>query len=163
MQTKITVNDIEFEFAEIAARNGCKTFWMAKWHTTEAQWCAVMGGKLVNGARYPKVNVSLIDCEAFCAKLSEATGGEFRLPTEFEFCAALGKDPENLAEYAVFGVDAITEVATKLPNEFELFDMHGLAWHHCAPELKANGEQRKTHVLRGGSWLGDRVRVISAS
>ena len=153
MQTKISVNGAEFEFVEISARNGCETFWMAVTHTTEAQWCAVMGGKLVNGARFPKVNVSLNDCEAFCDKLNELTGGEFRLPTEFEYCAALGKEPENLADYAVFDVDAITEVGTNLPNEFGLYDIRGLAWHHCALEEKRNGKPRKWHALRGGSWL----------
>ena len=153
---EITVNDVDFEFCEITARNGCDTFWLAKTHTTEAQWCAVMGGEFVNGANFPKVGVSLNDCEEYLAKLNKLTGGKFGLPSEFEYCAALGKEPENLEDYAVFGQGRIAEVGTKLPDENGVYDLRGLVWHRLAPEIKTNGKPRKYHALRGGSWVLNR-------
>lgn len=154
---KITVNNVDFEFIEITARNGCNAFWMATTHTTEAQWCAVMGGEFVNGANFPKVNVSLNDSEEYLAKLNKLTGGEFRLPTELEYCAALGKEPENLEDYAVFGRDRIIEVGTKLPDANGVYDLRGLAWHHLAPEQEINDMPRKLQTLRGGAWWRDRM------
>lgn len=135
-------SDVEMKFVHLPAGFGCDQFWMSVTPVTEAQWADVMGGKPTT-SRKPKLEVNFEDAQAFCEKL----GPKYRLPTEFEWCRAVGVEPTNLADYAVFGgQDNCPDVATKLPNEYGLYDMRGLCWEW----LEGDGTEIKW--LRGGSW-----------
>src|SRR5207302_1498372 len=75
-------------------------------------------------------------------------------------------DLNSMAWYKANSGNKTHPVATKLPNAFGLFDMHGNVWEWCqdwfhdsyngAPTdgsaWPSAGEQ-KERVLRGGSWL----------
>lgn len=151
---KITyVNDVpavkkdeaEIRLIKLPAGFGCEELWYGETPVTEGQWQSMMGGELDKGENYPKVKVSFTDVEKFCEKLSVSSGVDFRLPTEIEQCRALGEEPTELKDYVVFGQDIITEVKTKLPNEYGLFDVRGLIWEWSETETELKS-------LRGGSW-----------
>ena len=145
-------NEAEIRLIKLPAGFGCEELWYGETPVTEGQWRDVMGGKLDKGENYPKVNVSFTDAEEFCAKLFASSGEDFRLPTELEQCRAMGHEPTDLKDYAVFRQNNIVEVKTKLPNEYGLFDVRGLIW-----EWAETGDERKT--LRGGSWLYSQVNA----
>lgn len=111
---------------------------------TQAQWVVVMGSlpekQLSLGKAYepnrPVVYVSYLDCEKFCEVLSERTGKKYRIPTgkEWEYACRAGTTTkyscldEELKDHAVFDRERITDVKTKKPNPWGLYDMHGLVW-----------------------------------
>jgi formylglycine-generating enzyme required for sulfatase activity len=88
-------------------------------------------------AGYPALSMSQKGAESFCAWLSEASGRRFRLPTvdEWEYAARAGSptiygcgDEAALDEHAWFRDNANRKtqpVATRTPNAFGLFDLHG--------------------------------------
>jgi formylglycine-generating enzyme required for sulfatase activity len=129
---------------------------------------------------YPAICMTQHSCRTFCKWLSAKTGRYYRLPTEAEWeyaCRAgttsaysFGDDPEDLEEYAWF-FDNIDEgyekVATKKPNPWGLYDMHGnvaewvLDQYDEAGYPPAAGAMKdplaipKTlypRVVRGGGW-----------
>ena len=96
--------------------------------------------------------VNYSDCLAFCAKLNEMTGLNFRIPTEAEWeFAARGGNKSHGYEYA--GSDSVNDVAwwketipsstlwtdgwgtqtvaTKAPNELGIYDMSGNVEEWC--------------------------------
>ena len=111
--------------------------------------------------RLPAVDVSWHDAIAFCNRLSEREGYRpcyrrkfrrwlcdwhadgYRLPTEAEWeyaCRAgtttryaFGDDPARLDAYAWFADNARAPqaVASKRPNPWGLYDMHGNVWEWC--------------------------------
>jgi formylglycine-generating enzyme required for sulfatase activity len=122
----------------------------------------------------PGIYVSWYDAWCFARWL----GADYRLPTEAQWeyaCRAggdgkwcFGSDEASLGEYAWYGEDwekgATHPVATKQPNAWGLYDMHGNVWEWCAdwfddqyydrspldnPLGPATGSFR---VFRGGSW-----------
>ena len=134
------------------------------------------------GDNYPAVWVSWDDATEFCAKLTalEHKSGKlsvnqtYRLPTEAEWeyaCRAgtttaysFGDAESKLGDYAWYddnSGDEPHEVATKKPNPWGLFDMHGNAWEWCEdwhedslsggndPKGPSAGSDR---VIRGGCW-----------
>lgn len=121
---------------------GIPEFELGATPVTQLQWVSIMGALPDDVDEYvpnnPVTGVSFIDAVEFCEKLSEQTGETMRLPTEEEWehaCRAgsdtnyhFGDDPAELKDYAVFDKEEITEVATKLPNPYGLYDMHGLVW-----------------------------------
>jgi formylglycine-generating enzyme required for sulfatase activity len=140
-------SEVEMNFVKIPAGGGCDEFWMSETPVTEAQWVHIMGGT-AEVANRPKLNVSFEDAKKFCERL----GDSYRIPTEFEYCWALGKEPVNLADYAVFGRKGdCPNVKTKLPNEYGLYDMRGLCWEW----LDADSKDLKP--LRGGSWNSNQL------
>ena len=115
-------------------------------HSNHATWDA--GINLQRPVDY--VNYS--DCLAFCAKLNEMTGLNFRIPTEAEWeFAARGGNKSHGYEYA--GSDSVNDVAwwketipsptvytdgwgtqtvaTKAPNELGIYDMSGNVEEWC--------------------------------
>jgi formylglycine-generating enzyme required for sulfatase activity len=124
----------------------------------------------------PVEQVSWDDTQAFIHRLNRTQDGYFyRLPTEAEWEYAaraktqtvyyFGNNANVLGDYAWFSDNSGGQthaVATKLPNDFGLYDMHGNVWQWVQdyyrsfkkrdvidPSGPSSGSYR---VLRGGGW-----------
>jgi formylglycine-generating enzyme required for sulfatase activity len=165
-----------------------KGFYLGKTEITQGQWQAVMGTTpwkgmkgVREGADFPACYVTWDDAQQFCKKLSDQDKTIYRLPSEaqWEFaCRAgtttrfyCGDDESTLNDYAWWGAafgsgSAKVEryahsVATKKPNPFGLYDMHGNVAELCEdfdgnqlpggidPVVTRGGT---LHVVRGGTW-----------
>jgi formylglycine-generating enzyme required for sulfatase activity/serine/threonine protein kinase len=113
----------------------------------------------------PVAGVSFPEAERFCAWLGEQpdekkAGRAYRLPTEAEWeyacragtTAAFAGNVEEMAWYRDNSNRRARQTASKKPNAWGLFDMHGNVWEWCADA----GSQPDSRVTRGGSYL-DRV------
>ncbi len=89
----------------------------------------------------PAVEVSWHEARGFCQSLRDSEGSIYDLPTEteWEYAAragtdtrwSFGDDENELATYAWYGEGPegrAHEVATRLPNPWDLYDMHGNVW-----------------------------------
>lgn len=76
----------------------------------------------------PVVNVTWFEAKKYCEWLSKELGVPVRLPMEdeFEYCCA--DHQVGTEATAVFDCGTITQVKTKQPNKFGLYDMLGLVW-----------------------------------
>ncbi len=158
-------------------------------------------------ARRPVVDIYWYDAIAFCNALSRQEGYRpcyrslfgrwwcnwradgYRLPTEAEWeyaCRAgtktrygFGNNPAGLEAYAWFAENASSSqpVATKRPNRWGLYDMHGNVWEWCwdvygsypaQPLKNPRGPKRllpagsESRVLRGGSFFDSPEDLRSA-
>ena len=125
----------------------------------------------------PVMRVSWDDAATYCEWLSEQTGKRYRLPTEAEWeyaCRAgrdtyyhYGDDEARLGDYAWCSrnaEDMTHPVREKLPNDWQLYDIHGNVWewvqdwyaddyYQQSPRANPSGpEPGSTRVLRGGGW-----------
>jgi formylglycine-generating enzyme required for sulfatase activity len=124
---------------------------------------------------HPVVCVSWNDADAFCRWLAMETGDKVRLPREAEWeygCRAgtttkfyFGDNEADLGEYAWYIKNSSTRThpcGLKKPNDFGLYDMHGLTWEWCADGKRTYKDQEETdpegptgagtsRVIRGGS------------
>ena len=109
-------------------------YYIGVYEVTDAQWARVMGG---NGGPEPAGNVSYNEATKFCQRLSAKEGITYSLPSEdqWEYACRAG----TVTEYS-FG-DSWDEAASRRPNPWGLYDMHGNQWEWCIGS-----------VLRGGSW-----------
>ena len=123
-------------------------FWIAKTEVTNAMYERFEpkhersdGSK---GDNDPVVDIDWYDARRYCAWLSKRSELEVRLPSEAEWeCSAragsetefcFGDDEAGLGRYAWYGdnaQDGTHEVATKKPNRWGIYDMHGNAWEWC--------------------------------
>ena len=158
---------IEIEMVEIPASQEIGSFKIGKYPITQEQYKAVMGkdpSYFKNNPQNPVESVSWDDAIAFCQKLSQLTGKNYRLPTEAEWeyaCRAgtttnwcFGDDYLQLEEYAWYidnSQGTTHPVGQKLPNAFGLYDMHGNVWKWC-----------QQVVMRGGSWRNVPTFCLSA-
>jgi formylglycine-generating enzyme required for sulfatase activity len=79
-------------------------FWMGQFPVTQAQYEAVMGRNpaTFKGSNRPVETLSWYDAVAFCQRLSELTGQDFRLPSEAEWeyaCRAVTSGKLTQAEW----------------------------------------------------------------
>lgn len=150
---------IKIEMVEIPAsqNQGISSFKIGKYPITQEQYEAVMGKNpsyFKNNPQNPVEQVSYDDAAAFCQKLSEMTGKNYRLPTESEWeyaCRAgtttgyyFGDDCHQLENYAWYfdnSQGTTHPVGQKLPNTWGLYDMIGNVWEWC-----------QQVVMRGGFW-----------
>ena len=169
--------------------------YMQTTEVTQGQWQAVMGdnpsGFAACGADCPVENVSWHDVQAFLSALNGADGanlGSYRLPTEaeWEYAAragttiayAFGDDPAALGAYAWYKENALAAthpVATRQPNAWGLYDMHGnvsewvqdvyspVAYRTHAATDPLYDETGFFRVTRGGYWFSHAYNVRSAN
>ncbi|MEO0742031.1 MAG: formylglycine-generating enzyme family protein [Bacteroidota bacterium] len=170
-------------------------FWLATTETTWSVWNAVMGtsgGR--GGPQAPARNLSWDDTQRFFPRLSGAATDStdsvlrFRLPTEaeWEYAARAGTtspwshgfDEDSLTAYAWIRSNAagrVQPVATRKPNPWGLYDMHGNVWEWVAdwyaddayattPRIDPRGPERgRERVRRGGSVVYGAAIARSAS
>ncbi|MEA5568566.1 bifunctional serine/threonine-protein kinase/formylglycine-generating enzyme family protein [Anabaena sp. UHCC 0399] len=138
---------------------------MGKYPITQAQWRSVAALPKINqplnpypskfqGQNRPVENVSWHEAVEFCARLSEKTGRDYRLPSEaeweyacradtttsFHFGETITSDLVNFSSSESYSTEAknrhrkeTTDVGSfRVANAFGLYDMHGLVWEWCA-------------------------------
>jgi len=166
-------------------------FWIATTEITNAQYERFKPkherSESSKGDDTPVVDVSWQDAKDYCAWLSGKSRHTIRLPSEAEWeCACraggageftFGDDEERLSEYAWFGDDwesGTRAVATKRPNRWGLFDLHGNVWEWCEDtwhdsyhDAPGDGsawvdEGSPFRVFRGGCFGFPAVRCRSA-
>ena len=126
----------------------------------------------------PVINISWDDIQLYLRWLGKVTGKSYRLlsEAEWEYAArggneapySFGGNAKELGRYAWFDENSSGKshpVGEKLPNPFDLYDMHGNVWewtqdcwnenYHGAPTdgsawMTGNCSLR---VVRGGSWF----------
>ena len=176
-------------------------YFLGTHEVTQKQWREVMGSEpwldedgeprtnVKTGNDYPATYMSWDDTVAFCKKLSDREGVDYRLPTEAEWEYAcrggtttvysFGDSAADLSQYAWYTKNAWDEryahrVGQKRSNPFGLHDMPGNVWEWCSdwygdayygksssidPQGPKTGSRR---VYRGGSWRDDPGRCRSA-
>ena len=140
---------------------------------------------------FPVVNISPYAALTFCKWLSLITGRFYRLPTEAEWeyiCRAgtataysFGDDSNKLDQYAVYFDNSngqYAEGATKKPNAWGIYDMHGNVAEWTLDQYAADFYSKPAataispwnvptslynRVYRGGSWDGDAEDLRSAA
>jgi len=165
-----------------------KPFVIGQTEVTQGQWKAVMGTEPWKGDKYiregpnfPATFVNWDDVTAFCESLSKKEGKQYSLPTEaqWEYACRAGTTTEYsfgehdvlLSTYAWWGgllgggntqnEKYAHAVATKKPNPWGLYDMHGNVAEWCndyyADALPGGNDPKgpvagSARVIRGGSW-----------
>lgn len=129
-----------------------------------------------NDPQQPVVSPSWFDAETYCRWLSQATGRNYRLPTEAEWerAARGGADgklyswgddpPQSQPDYATRWKNGPERVAQSAPNAFGLYDIgdnvhewcadwYDAAYYTCSTERNPQGAPNGTRrASRGGSW-----------
>ncbi|HEY9708968.1 MAG TPA: formylglycine-generating enzyme family protein [Oculatellaceae cyanobacterium] len=170
-------------------------FFMGKYPITQVQWQAVAAlpqvrYSLLNpepskfkGENRPVDSVSWYDAVEFCARVSNKTGREYRLPSEakweyacragtttpFHFGETITPELANCGNLNKKNLSGTTPVGHfNVANAFGLYDMHGNVCEWCADHWHNNYEGAPTdgsiwlddhappphhRLLRGGSWF----------
>ncbi len=175
-----------------------RDIYVGETEVTQAQWTAVMGTRpwlgqpaVLDEGDHPAVYIAWYDAQAFVARLNEAAGDSlYRLPSEaeWEYAAragtdarwSFGDDESMVGDYAWTRTvppvvsELITHpVATRRPNPWGLYDVHGSAseWVQDRYGLYGAGdavdpqgpEAGSARVLRGGGALLSVEMTRSAS
>ena len=159
-----------------------KPFLIGKYPVTQAQWKAIASLPKVErdlnpnpsyfkGDDLPVETVSWEDAVEFCARLSNHTGREYRLPTEaeweyscrsstttsFHFGETITEDLANYNASVIYGLEPkgeyrkkTTPVGSFYPNAFGLYDMHGNVWEWCEDDWHDNYQGAPTD---GTAWI----------
>ncbi len=174
-----------------------KGFWMLETEVTQEQWFTLQKNNVgpASVSKNPRVGVSWMECVEFCEQLSKQWNVSAILPTEaqwefacragtvtpFSFGASLngdravcdGEEPYGTLQRGV-SPKAPAPAASKEPNGWGLYDMHGNVSEWCSdwytsrlgetavkdPKGPESGSER---VVRGGSWDEDAEDCRSAS
>jgi formylglycine-generating enzyme required for sulfatase activity/tRNA A-37 threonylcarbamoyl transferase component Bud32 len=148
-----------------------KPFFMSKFPITQTQWRFVASLPKIQqslnpnpskfkGTNRPVENVSWHEAVEFCARLSEKTRRNYRLPSEAEWeyaCRAGTNTPFHFGETLTPNFANCSESDTysgeskskfrrettpvgsfRVANAFGLYDMHGLVWEWCADPWHKN-------------------------
>ena len=167
-----------------------KAFCMGKYPVTQAQWQAVAALPQVElelnpepsyfkGSDRPVERVSWYDTIEFCARLSQKTGKNYRLPSEAEWeyaCRAETTTPFHFGETittdlvnydgtddkdnkwsgsygqgpkGIYRQETTPVGSFQVANAFGLYDMHGNVWEWCADPWHDNYEGAPTD---GSVW-----------
>ena len=160
-------------------------FKIGKTEVTQAQWYGIMGKNpsAHEGDNLPVECVSWNDCQEFIEKLNESDTVKksqikrFRLPTEKEWeyaCRAggtgdiglmAGGQQGRLEEMAWYNGRFTQPVATKKPNAYGLYDMHGNVFEWCADAVEKSGWLRGRYyeyVNKGGSVDKKREKLLAS-
>jgi formylglycine-generating enzyme required for sulfatase activity len=154
-------------------------FQIGKYPITQAQYQAVMGNnpsRFSGNPQNPVESVTWFNAQAFCEKLSQLTGKNYRLPTETEWeyaCRAgtetlfsFGDDREQLGDYAWFDGNSNNTthpVGEKQPNPWEIYDMHGNVWEWCADQHHENYVNKPDNIRENGSLAWRDNNITNAS
>ena len=170
-------------------------FWIARTEVTNAQYGRFKPGHdrgpMTRDDLHPAAYVSWEDAKRYCTWLSDRSGRSIRLPSEAEWeCACragtsgefcVGDDASRLGEVANCNDDGPSPrgadiVASRRPNPWGLFDLHGNVWewcadvHHCdyrgAPsdgQAWIAGPCTSDRVKRGGFWSSSAENCRSAA
>lgn len=153
-----------------------KGFWIAKTETAQIIWESVMGynPSKIRGSNHPIESVSWEDAQEFIKKLNKR-GAKFRLPYEAEWeyacragtAEAYAGDRDAMTWHSGNSGRTTHPVASKEPNAWGLYDMHGHILEMCQdwfvediseytkdPKGPKKGTKR---VERGGQFTG-RIR-----
>jgi formylglycine-generating enzyme required for sulfatase activity len=175
-----------------------QAFKMSKYPITQQQYLIVIGNNpshfKKDSMNCPVESVSWQDAVDFCQKLSLILGQPVKLPSEAQWeysCQAgnngkdlparyyFGNDASQLGNYAWHEKNSVSTthpVGQKLPNKWQLYDMHGNVWEWCedvwhdsydgAPfdgiAWLENGKNNE-RVLRGGSWSHNHINCRSTN
>ncbi len=159
------------EFSSITVDRG---YYLAATEVTQAQWLKLMNDNpsRFKGMDLPVEQITWEDAMTYCRRLTEHEkmagrlphGYGYTLPTEmqWEYACRAGTTSSHageLKEMAWYGINADKRphpVATKLPNAWGFYDMHGNVWEWCLDwytnEITPEGHLR---IRRGGSWWTD--------
>jgi formylglycine-generating enzyme required for sulfatase activity len=158
-----------------------KGYWIGRYEVTQAQWYALMDKAAdVSPARFtgddrPIENVRYHEALEYIAKLNDATGKKYALPTEaqWEFAARGGNKSKGyiysggntldfVGWYRVNSEETPRAVGTLYPNELGIYDMSGNVWewtadwfalYTAAAQTDPTGPTEGTdRIYRGGSW-----------
>jgi formylglycine-generating enzyme required for sulfatase activity len=160
------------------------SFYLSRYPITQAQWRVVAGydpiGKELNpdpsifkGNNRPVENVSWLDAQEFCQRLSAKTGKDYRLPSEAQWeyaCRAGTETPFHFGETittALANYDGnytyndgrkgeyrgeTSDVGSFPGNDWGLHDMHGNVWEWCEDDYNDNYQD----APRDGSvWISN--------
>jgi sulfatase modifying factor 1 len=153
-------------------------FYIGKYEITQGQWEKVMGsnpshfqGDKVedNAERHPVESVSWQDVQLFIKALNALDKNHtYRLPTEFEweYAARAGAVDDiswnEIRATAVIGTTITSEVGTKKPNAWGLYDTLGNVWEWVEDLYNEKifadptpSKKGKEHVLKGAPFYGD--------
>lgn len=167
--------DVDVDLETPPMEQNIASFWMCKYEVSVSEWCRVMGVDSDNQkADSPMSDVTYDDCEAFCEKLNNLTGLEFRLPSEAEWeLAARGGGSQDSTKYA--GSNSSEEVAwyrknsngkphicnatnsPMRPNGANLYDMSGNISEWCSTDFRPYNTgipsiDAEAKVIRGGNY-----------
>lgn len=176
-------NEINFDAAAYATespvhRVTLRNYSIGKFEVTQEQWEAAMGKNPSSniGSSLPVENVTWEEVQTFINILNQASGLNYRLPTEAEWeFAARGGVKSNgylfsgspvigaCAWYYSNSGSTTHNVGTKAPNELGIYDLSGNVREWCNdwfdPYSSNNtdnpigADTGTTKVNRGGSWM----------
>lgn len=170
-----------------------RPFYLLTTTVNQKQWERIMDGN-PSFFRHPDLPVEAVSWDevaAFIARLNRLGAEKYRLPTEaeWEYCCradsktayCYGDAVTDLGSYAWYQANsgegyAVRQphpVATRHPNSWGLYDLHGNVWEWVsdwydalpakAVTNPAGPEQGNARVIRGGRWNSSATSCRSAS